>query len=128
MIFIRTLALLCNPRPDYLLVVLCATRPIGRLLRGVVTARDRRRIALRDAAALDLVNRIVSASFRCLGAGLSRLGAARSDGGRGDAETALVRVLIALALAGVGVVLNRLATCGRSIGIVGLQVDRHRLV
>jgi hypothetical protein len=104
-VFVWRLTLLCDPRADNLLVVLSAARPIGGLLGRVVTTRNRRRISLLDTAALDLLDRVVTASFGCLGASFSGLGVAGSYACSSDAET----VVGALGLTGIRTILNGLA-------------------
>lgn len=70
-----------------------------------------------DATTLNLLNRVVTASFRRLGSSLSRLRAARSYGRGSDPES----IIGALSLTGI---LDGLA----SSSLVRLQVYRSSLV
>lgn len=75
MVLVGRLALFCDPRTDDLLVVLGPARPIGRLLGGMMTASDGRRNSLLDPSPiLDLLDGVIPACFRRLGARFPRLG------------------------------------------------------
>jgi hypothetical protein len=109
--------------------VLGPARPIGRLLGGMMTASDGRRNSLLDPSPiLDLLDGIIPACFRRLGASFPWLGS-RSDARRRHSQADLVAIISSLTLARSLIILDRLAgRCRTLIVIIGLQVDRHRLI